>query len=160
MGQKDAQEKTFSNIQILNMCGLPFLKLIFVTNTKGEAEMIQPHFDEKLNLTTFVVSDRVTAAEIEEQVKTLYRGKPSLHAMWDFTEGDVSVLSPADISGIAQFVKTASHSRSGGRTALVFPTTMLTEMAPLLESISEIEVPDAKIKIFNDLGAALTWIKA
>ncbi len=122
--------------------------------------MIQPHFDDKLNLTTFVCTGPVKAADIEEQVKILYQGKPSLHAMWDFTDGDVSVLSPADVSGIARLVKTASHSRSGGRTALVFPTTMLTEMASLLESISEIEVPDAKIKIFNDLDAALAWISA
>ena len=122
--------------------------------------MIQPHYDEKLNLTTFVCSDQVTATEIEEQVKVLYRGTPSLHALWDYTDADVSALSPADISGIAKFVKTASHSRAGGRTALVFPTEMLTNMAPLLESISEIEVPDAKIKIFNNLDAALAWISA
>ncbi len=122
--------------------------------------MIQPHFDEKLNLTTFVCSDRVTAAEIEEQVKILYQGKPSLNAVWDFTNANISALSPAEIRGIAQFVKTASHSQSGGRTALVFPTPMLTEMASLLESISEIEVPDAKIKIFNDLDATLAWISA
>ncbi|MCK9995022.1 MAG: hypothetical protein KAH56_01945 [Candidatus Krumholzibacteria bacterium] len=122
--------------------------------------MIQPYFDDKLNLTTFVCSGPVTAADIEEQVKILYLGKPSLNAVWNFTNGDVSALSPADIRGIAQFVKTASHSRSGGRTALVFPTPMLTEMAPLLESISEIEVPDAKIKIFNELDAALAWISA
>jgi len=120
--------------------------------------MIQPHYDDKLNLTTFVCSGGVTAAEIEEQVKILYRGTPSLHALWDFTGADVSALSPTDIRGVAQFVKTASHSRAGGRTALVFPTDMLINMAPLLESISEIEVPDAKIKIFNDLEAALVWI--
>ena len=122
--------------------------------------MIQPHYDEKLNLTTFVCSGQVKAAEIEEQVKTLYRGTPSLHSLWDYTDADVSALSPADISGIAKFVKTASHSRAGGRTALVFPTEMLTNMAPLLESISEIEVPDAKIKIFADLDAALAWVSA
>jgi len=122
--------------------------------------MIQPHYDEKLNLTTFVCSGQVTAAEIEEQVKVLYRGTPSLYALWDYTDADVSALSPVDISGIAKFVKTASHSRAGGRTALVFPTEMLNNMAPLLESISEIEVPDAKIKIFADLDAALVWISA
>ncbi|MEN8007509.1 MAG: hypothetical protein ABFS42_10865 [Candidatus Krumholzibacteriota bacterium] len=120
--------------------------------------MIQPHFDEKLNLTTYVCSDQVTAEEIEEQVRILYRGTPSLNALWDFTEADVAALSPEDIHGVAQYVKSASHSRAGGKTALVFSTAMLTEMGALLESISEIEVPDAKIKIFNDLKAALAWI--
>jgi len=73
---------------------------------------------------------------------------------------DYSTLSPANVLGIARFVKTAAHSRAGGRTVLVFPTSMLTERAPLLESIAEIEVPDAKIKIFNDLDSGLSWLSA
>lgn len=120
--------------------------------------MIQPHFDDKLNLTTYVCSELVTATEIEEQVRALYRGKPSLNALWDFSEADLAALSPQDIRGIAQYVKTASHSRAGGKTALVFSSDMLVEMGPLLESIAEIEVPDAKIKVFNDLKGGLAWI--
>jgi|GEM_PF-6843875 len=120
--------------------------------------MIKPHFDDKVNLTTYICSGPVTASEIEDQVRTLYRGTPSLHAMWDFTEADLSLLSKEDILGIAKIVKETSHSRSGGRTALVFSTDMLTRMGPLLEGISTIEVPDAKIKIFNDLTAGLGWI--
>ncbi len=120
--------------------------------------MIKPHFDPKLNLTSYICTGPVKAAEIEHQVRILYQGTPSLHAMWDFTEADLSHLSPDDVRGIARMVKDTSHSRAGGRTALVFSTAMLTEMGPLLESISEIEVPDAKIKVFNDLTSALAWI--
>ena len=120
--------------------------------------MIKPHFDDKINLTTYICTGPVSAAAIEKQVRILYQGKPSLHAMWDFTESDLSPLSPEDISGIALMVKNTSHSRAGGKTALVFSTEMLTSMGPLLASIAEIEVPDAKIKVFNDLSAALGWI--
>ncbi len=122
--------------------------------------MIQPHFDKIQNLTTFVCSDQVMAGDIAEQVRNLYRGTPSLNALWDFTEADISGLSPEDIRGVAQQVKSTSHSRAGGKTALVFSTTTLTEMGALLESIAEIEVPDAKIKVFNDLNSALAWIKS
>lgn len=120
--------------------------------------MIKPHFDDQLNLTSYICSGAVTAMEIEHQIRSLYRGTPTLNAMWDFTEADLASLSPEDISGIAKMVKDTSHSRVGGHTALVFSTAMLTEMGPMLESISEIEVPDAKVKIFNDLKAALGWI--
>lgn len=120
--------------------------------------MIKPHFDDQINLTTYICSGPVTAAEIEKQVRILYQGKPSLHAMWDFTESDLTPLSPEDVRGIAAMVKDTSHSRAGGKTALVFSTEMLTTMGPLLESIAEIQVPDAKIKIFNDLSAGLSWI--
>jgi hypothetical protein len=120
--------------------------------------MIKPHFDEKRNLTTYICTGPVTAGEIEKQVRILYQGKPSLHALWDFTEADLSPLSPDDVRGIARTVKDTSHSRAGGRTALVFSNAMLTDMGPLLVSISEIEVPDAKIKVFNELSAGLAWI--
>jgi hypothetical protein len=120
--------------------------------------MIQPHFDKELDLTTFVCSDQVTAREIEEQVQALYRGRPSLFALWDFSEADLSVLTPEDIRGVAKYVKETSHSRAGGKTALVFSTAMLTGMGPMLESIAEIEIRDAKIKIFNDLKSGLAWI--
>jgi hypothetical protein len=122
--------------------------------------MIKAHFDDKVNLTTYICSGPVTAGEIEKQVRILYQGKPSLHALWDYTEAVLSTLSPDDVRGIAEMVKNTSHSRAGGKTALVFSTEMLTAMGPLLESISEIEVPDAKIKIFNDLSAGLTWISS
>ena len=122
--------------------------------------MIKPHYDDKLNLTTFVCSGAMTAADIEQKIQGLYRGTPSLNAIWDFTEADLTSLSPQDIRGIAHLVRTTSHSRSGGKTALVFTNAMLTTMGPLLESISEIEVPEAKIKIFNDLKAGLTWTSA
>ena len=120
--------------------------------------MIKPHFDDKLNLTTYICTGPVTAGEIEKQVRILYQGTPSLHALWDFTEADLSRLSPDDVRGIARTVKDTSHSRVGGRTALVFSNAMLAEMGPLLVSISEIEVPDAKIKVFNELSAGLGWI--
>jgi len=35
---------------------------------------------------------------------------------------------------------------------------MIMELGPLLQGISEIEVPDAKIKIHQDIQAALDWI--
>jgi hypothetical protein len=120
--------------------------------------MIKPHFDKELDLTTFVCSDQVIAREIEEQVRALYRGRPSLFALWDFSEADLSVLTPEDIRGVAKYVKETSHSRAGGKTALVFSTAMLNGMGPMLESIAEIEIRDAKIKHFNDPTSGLAWI--
>jgi hypothetical protein len=126
--------------------------------TRGADQMIKPHYDDKLDLTTYICTGPVTAVEIEKEIRKLYKGTPSLNAMWDYTEADLALLSPDDIRGIAKVVKDTSHSRAGGRTALVFSNAMLTEMGSLLASISEIEVPDAKIKVFNDLTAALAWI--
>jgi hypothetical protein len=120
--------------------------------------MIKPHFDAKLNLTTYICTGTVTAGEIEKQVRILYQGTPSLHALWDFTEADLSALTPDDVRGIARTVKDTSLSRVGGRTALIFSNAMLAEMRPLLVSISEIEVPDAKIKVFNELSTGLAWV--
>lgn len=120
--------------------------------------MIKPHLDKERNLTTYLCSGQVTMDEIREQLLAFYGGRPTLNTIWDYSEADVSVLSREDIENIAKFVKTAAHSRDGGKTALVFPPAMLMDMGPLLEGISEIEVPDAKIKIHQDIQAALDWI--
>jgi hypothetical protein len=121
--------------------------------------MIKPHADKERNLTTYLCSGPVTMDEIREQLLTFYGGRPTLNTIWDFSEADVSGLSRADIENIAKFVKTAAHSRDGGKTALVFPPDMLMDMGPLLVGISEIEVPEAKIKIHQDIQAALDWIR-
>ena len=120
--------------------------------------MIKPHLDKERNLTTYLCSGQVTMTEIREQLLAFYGGKPTLNTIWDFSEADVSALSREDIENIAKFVKTAAHSRDGGKTALVFPPDTLMNMGSLLEGISEIEVPDAKIKIHQDIQAALDWI--
>ena len=120
--------------------------------------MIKPHLDRERNLTTYLCSGQVTMAEIREQLLAFYGGKPTLNTIWDYTDADVSALSQEDILNVARFVKTAAHSRDGGKTALVFPAAMLMDMGPLLEAISEIEVPEAKIKIHQDIQAALDWI--
>jgi len=120
--------------------------------------MIKAHLDKERNLTTYICSDVVTMDEIRGELLTFYGGRPTLNTIWDYTEADVSALSRDDIQNIAKFVKTAAHSRDGGKTALVFPAAMLMAMGPLLEGISEIEVPDAKIKIHQDIQAALDWI--
>ena len=120
--------------------------------------MIKAHLDKQRNLTTYLCSGVVSMNEIREQLLAFYGGHPTLNTIWDYTDADVSTLSKDDILNIAKFVKTAAHSRDGGKTALVFPTAMIMEMGPLLEGISEIEVPDAKIKIHQDIQAALDWI--
>lgn len=120
--------------------------------------MIKPHLDRDRNLTTYLCSGRVTMDQIREQLLAFYGGRPTLNTIWDFSEADVSDLTRQDMSDIARFVKNAAHSRDGGRTALVFAPDMLMTMGGLLEGISEIEVPEAKIKIHQDIQVALAWV--
>lgn len=120
--------------------------------------MIKSHLDKDRNLTTYLCSGQVTLAEIREQLLAFYSGRPTLNTIWDYSAADLSGLSRNDITSVAEFVKTAAHSRDGGKTALVFPADMLMTMGPLLEALAEIEVPEAKIKIHQDIQAALDWI--
>jgi hypothetical protein len=121
--------------------------------------MIKSHLDKDTKLTMFICSGTVAVDEIEDNIRTFYSGKPTLNSLWDFTDADVSRLSQEDILHTAELVKTASHSRAGGKTALVFPNEMLMGMMDILEGIARIEVAEAKIKIFNGLDLGLAWIR-
>jgi hypothetical protein len=121
--------------------------------------MIESRFDQETKLTTHVCSGRVSPAEIEAQIQEFFAGRPTLHTAWDFSDADISELSKEAVSQIADFVKATIHSREGGKTALIFPTEMLMSMEGQLESISEIELAQVQIKIFNTMDRALAWLK-
>ena len=59
---------------------------------------------------------------------------------------------------IAQLVRSAAHSRDGGRTALIFPLGQLMQMGDRFASIGQIEVAQAKIKIFDSWEKARPWL--
>ena len=165
------QEKTFPLRLERRKCGPAVLQLNFSVNwtkagpdlqaawtilmpTRGADHMIKPHYDDKLesdHLHLHRTGDR--RGDREAGTETYIR-EPRASTPCGITPKPICPPCPPTTSAASpEIVKDTSHSRAGGRTALVFSTAMLTEMGPLLVSISEIEVPDAKIKVFNDLTA-------
>ncbi len=120
--------------------------------------MITKRCESAAQLTVFACEGAVTVDEISAEIRDFYQDKPTLHTAWDFTDADLAMLTAEGIVEIAQLVRSAAHSREGGRTALIFPLGQLMQMGDRFASIGQIEVAQAKIKIFDSWDKAQPWL--
>ncbi len=122
--------------------------------------MIDLQADPTLKLTTFVCTDILTPAEVKAQLTAFYADAPTLHTIWDYTGADLSALTAEKISQLAGFLKDTSHSREGGRSALVFSMEQFMIISDRLPSLAELELDQGTIKMFSELEKARAWIAA
>ena len=120
--------------------------------------MIEVKHDPEMQLTTFICSGTPTPEEVEAQLVDFYKDTPSLFTIWDYTNSDLSELTAGKIRELAGFLKQTSHSRAGGRSALVFSMAQLMVINDRLPSLAELSVEHATIKIVDGLDKARTWI--
>ncbi len=120
--------------------------------------MIEPRHEPESDLTIFVCTGTPTSDEVEDQLRHFYDGAPTLHTIWDFTAADLSALTAEKISLLAGYLKDRSHSRAGGRSALVYSLVQLQDLNDRLPSLAELAVNQATIKIFVGMDKARAWI--
>jgi hypothetical protein len=120
--------------------------------------MIECSQDTDRNLTTFECTGPLTPPEIEAQLAEFYRGSPTLHTIWDYTAADLTALTAEKISELVGFLKNTSHSRAGGRAAMVFSMEQLMAINDRLPSLAELEIEQGTIKIFDGLEKAQAWV--
>ena len=120
--------------------------------------MIEPNQEMDLNLTTFVCNGPLTPLEIEAELIRFYGGSPTLHTIWDYTGADLAALTAEKIHQLVGFLKNTSHSREGGRSALVFSMAQLMAINDRLPSLAELEIEQATIKIFDGVEKARAWV--
>ena len=122
--------------------------------------MIETRRDRDRKLTVFSCTGTPTPEQVQSTLRDFYAEAPTLHTIWDYTKADLSALTADKIRQIAAFLKNTSHSRRGGRSALVFTLEQLSSLNDRLPSMAELTVEDATIKIFSDMGKAENWVFA
>lgn len=120
--------------------------------------MIETQQNPELQLTTFVCTGTPTPEEVEAKLVDFYKGAPTLNTIWDYSDSDLSALTAAKIRELGRVLKEKSHSRAGGRAALVFSMEQLMLINDRLPSLAELEIEKASIKIFSEKDKALAWI--
>jgi len=120
--------------------------------------MIDTQVDISRKLTTFTVSGKVTAREIAIAIRSFYAGKITLHALWDFRQGNVE-LSEEEIWNLASSVSTLNLStRRGGKTAFVVVEGSPFGLAKMYQLIAKTMSLPFEIKVFTDLEEANLWL--
>ncbi len=120
--------------------------------------MIEPHQEMDLNLTTFVCTGPLSPLEIEAELIRFYGATPTLHTIWDYTGADLAAITAEKIDELVGFLKDTSHSREGGRSAMVFSMAQLMAINDRLPSLAELEIEQATIKIFDGVEKARAWV--
>jgi hypothetical protein len=120
--------------------------------------MIEPHQEMDLNLTTFVCTGPLSPLEIEAELIRFYGATPTLYTIWEYTGADLTALTAEKIHELVGFLKNTSHSREGGRSALVFSMAQLMAINDRLPSLAELEIEQATIKIFDGVEKAQAWV--
>ncbi|MFT5233577.1 MAG: hypothetical protein ACI9UK_001161 [Candidatus Krumholzibacteriia bacterium] len=120
--------------------------------------MVTIESDDQLNLTMFSCTGTPTPSELKNTLTAFYESEPTLNTIWDFSNADLAEITAEKISELAAYLKNASHSRAGGRSALIYSMKQLSEMSERLSNLAELEIEDATIKVFDTMDKARHWI--
>jgi hypothetical protein len=120
--------------------------------------MIETQVDRLRKLTIFTVSGTVTAREFAIAIRSFYAGEITLHALWDFRQGNVE-LSEEEIWNLARSVSTLNLStRRGGKTAFVAEEGSPFGLAKMYQLITDTMSLPFEIKVFTSLEDANNWL--
>jgi len=120
--------------------------------------MIETQFDRSRKLTIFTVSGTVTAREFAIAIRSYYEGEVTLHALWDFRQGNVK-LTEDEIWNLARSVSTLNLStRRGGKTAFVTEEGSAFGVAKMYQLITDTMSLPFEIKVFTSLEDANHWL--
>jgi hypothetical protein len=120
--------------------------------------MIETQVDRSRKLTIFTVSGTVTAREFAIAIRSFYAGEITLHALWDFRQGNVE-LTEEEIWNLARSVSTLNLStRRGGKTAFVAEEGSPFGLAKMYQLITDTMSLPFEIKVFTNLEDANHWL--
>jgi hypothetical protein len=120
--------------------------------------MIETQVDRSRKLTIFTVSGTVTAREFAIAIRSFYAGEITLHALWDFRQGNVE-LTAEEIWNLARSVTTLNLStRRGGKTAFVAEKGSPFGLAKMYQLITDTMSLPFEIKVFTSLEDANHWL--
>ena len=120
--------------------------------------MIETQVDRSRKLTIFTVTGTVTARDFAIAIRSFYSGEVTLHALWDFRQGNVK-LTDDEIWNLARSVSTLNLStRRGGKTAFVTEEGSSFVLARMYQLITDTMSLPFKIKVFTSLEDANHWL--
>jgi hypothetical protein len=117
------------------------------------------HRDPDSNITTATGIGRVAASDLFAALDKFYDDSPTLLALCDLSQADLSSLSGQELKQIVEFTESRAAVRRGGRTAIVAPEDLQYRMARVYQSLAEIRRHPVAIRAFRAGEEALQWLQ-
>lgn len=91
-------------------------------------------------------------------VQVYYDDMPSLNVIWDLTEADPTSITAYEIRAMAKNVKKLSHSREGGKTAIISPKDISYGLSRMYQTYAEIFAQIINVEVFRSRLEAERWL--
>jgi hypothetical protein len=127
---------------------------------EGDMEMafFESLHDREKSLTFHKVKGLLSAVEFMSAASVFYSGNTALNVFWDFTEVDLSKISPDELRQIVREIRICANAREGDKTALVFSTDFGYGLGRMIETFSEIENMPFELRSFRSFEKAEEWL--
>jgi hypothetical protein len=122
--------------------------------------MIQSTTDPSLKLTIHRCTGQVAISEIAEVIQKFYESTPPLNVLWDLSHADVSAIRSGEIEALARAVGQSSHSREGGKNAILSPNDVSFGLSRIYQSFAEMKLQMTRTRVFRNEEEALEWIRS
>jgi len=119
---------------------------------------IKTYHDGERDLTVFTAEGVILADDVVQAVDNFYRGKVTLHVLWDFSSADVSQITGTDIERIVQLSVLHGEIRMGGKTAVVATEDLTFGLSRVYEMIKETEHLPFQTSVFRSVDEAYAWV--
>jgi hypothetical protein len=116
-------------------------------------------FDPVSKITAAIGRGRVTARELLAALHTFYDNAPTLLALCDLSDADLSSLSTEELVRIVQFTERRAEVRRGGKTAITAPGDLEYGMARMYEILADAAAHPVAIRAFRTQEEALQWLR-
>jgi hypothetical protein len=120
--------------------------------------MITTSTEPDKDLTVHMVTGQVRGEELLEASLTFLREAPTRLALWDFSDALFSALSTQDLVSVFDALMPYVDSRRGGRSALLFTSTVGFGLGRLSEALAEVRNYPYEFKAFTNRKDALLWL--
>ena len=119
---------------------------------------IQIVYDNKNDLTKFIIMGNISSNEVTYSIKKFYNGKNiTKNVLWDLTLGKVENIKTPELDEIVALRKKYAHLRNGGKTAILAPEDLKFGMARMVELMTPIEEEVIETRVFKTMDEINSW---
>ncbi len=120
--------------------------------------MIKFESNQQAQLTWFIGEGLVQLTDVKKVLELFYSGQPTQMTIWDLTGADLSNATLDQVEDLAGFVKDLSHSRVGGRNAIVATDPFAYTLGKMYQLFADLAKQTSQTKIFKTRTEAKEWL--
>jgi hypothetical protein len=121
-------------------------------------ENIKIFVDQDRDLTTYVVTGKVSVKPIVPLLEELYSAAATLYLLWDFSQADASETKTSELNEIFTFSKEKARVRKEGKRAIVAPRDLEYGMGRMYEIFADVYKHPVPLRVFRTRDEAMKWL--